>query len=140
MKITKYTTCSLVALGLCAGVVTTTSSFIVSQAMAAPAVSFSSEADMKKLIGTNIKNGAGDTIDEVKSVVVSSTGKISDVIVSVGGLLGVGDREVALSWNDLTVMDEGKKVTSNMTKDQLKALPEYKYKQVNYRGTVFREQ
>lgn len=139
MKITKYTTCSLVALGLCAGVVTTTSGVIVSPAMAAPAVSFSSEADMKKLIGTNIKNGAGDTIGEVKSVVVSSTGKISDVIVSVGGFLGVGDREVALSWNDLTVMDEGRKVTSNMTKDQLKALPEYKYKQASYRGTVFRE-
>jgi hypothetical protein len=92
------------------------------------------------LIGTNIKNGAGDTIGEVKSVVVNSAGKISDVIVSVGGFLGVGDREVALAWNDLTVMDEGKKVTSNMTKDQLKALPEYKYKQATYRGTVFRDQ
>lgn len=139
MKITKYTACSLVALGLCAGIVTSTSGIVISQAMAAPAVSFSNEADMKKLIGTNIKNAAGDTIGEVKSVVVSSTGKISDVIVSVGGFLGVGDREVALSWNDLTVMDEGKKVTSKMTKDQLQALPEYKYKQTSYRGTVFRD-
>jgi sporulation protein YlmC with PRC-barrel domain len=107
--------------------------------MAAPAVSFSNEADMKKLIGTNIKNSAGDTVGEVKSVLVDKSGKIQDVIVSVGGFLGMGDREVALSWNDLTVTDEGKHVTTTMTKDALKALPEYKYKQATYRGTVFRD-
>jgi hypothetical protein len=136
----RNSTVAFVALGLIVGAGTFgTSSMLVSQAMAAPAVSFSSEADMKKLIGTNIKNTAGDTVGEVKSVVVDKSGKIQDVIVSVGGFLGVGDREVALAWNDLTVTDEGKHVTTAMTKDTLKSLPEYKYKQASYRGTVFRD-
>jgi len=113
--------------------------FVAGSALAAGALSYSSEADMKTLIGQNIKNAAGDTVGEVKAVHVDSAGKISNVIVSVGGFLGVGDREVAIKWSDISVTNDGKDVTTAMSKDALKAMPEYKYKQATWRGTVFRD-
>ena len=100
--------------------------FVSSAAFAAGALSYSTEADMKTLIGQNIKNGAGDTVGEVKAVHVDTTGKITNVIVGVGGFLGVSDKEVAIKWTDIAVSNEGKDVTTAISKDALNAMPEYK--------------
>jgi sporulation protein YlmC with PRC-barrel domain len=103
------------------------------KAMPAPAAS----ADTRKLIGRNIQNAQNETIGEIKSIHIGKDGKIEAVMVGVGGFLGVGEREVRLAWSDLTVTNNGEKVTVNMTKDQLKAKPEYKYTDQSYRGQVF---
>lgn len=97
----------------------------------------SATADTRKLIGRNIKNADGDTIGEIKSIYIDKNGKVDSVMVSVGGFLGVGDREVRIAWSDLRITDNGEKVTVNMTKDQLKAKPEYRYKNEAWRGQVF---
>jgi hypothetical protein len=94
-------------------------------------------ADAKKLIGRNVKNADGDTIGEIKSVFISSAGTVDSVMVGVGGFLGVGEREVQLAWKDLQIADNGEKVTVNMTKDQLKAMAPYTYKDTSWRGKVF---
>jgi len=94
-------------------------------------------ADTRKLIGRNIQNAQNETIGEIKSIHVGKDGKIEAVMVGVGGFLGVGEREVRLAWTDLTVTNNGEKVTVNMTKDELKAKPEYKYSDQAYRGQVF---
>ncbi len=95
------------------------------------------QADARKLIGRNIKNANNDTIGEIKSVYLDKDGKVQTVIVGVGGFLGMGEHEVALAWSDLQVSNNGEQVMVNMTKDQLKGLPEYKYRDPKYRGTVF---
>jgi sporulation protein YlmC with PRC-barrel domain len=102
-----------------------------------PAVIPGGQADAKKLIGRNIKNANNDTVGEIKSVFLDKDGKVQTVIVGVGGFLGMGEREVALAWSDLQVSNNGEQVMVNMTKDQLKGLPEYKYTDPKYRGTVF---
>ena len=89
----------------------------------------SATADTRKLIGRNIKNAEGETIGEIKSIYINKDGKVDSVMVGVGGFLGVGDREVRIAWSDLRITDNGEKVTVNMTKDELKAKPEYKYKE-----------
>ena len=97
----------------------------------------SATADTRKLIGRNIKNAEGDTIGEIKSIYLNKDGKVDSVMVGVGGFLGVGDREVRIAWSDLRITVDGEKVTVNMTKDELKAKPEYKYKIETWRGQVF---
>ena len=97
----------------------------------------SATADTRKLIGRNIKNADGETIGEIKSIYINKDGKVDSVMVGVGGFLGVGDREVRIAWSDLKITDNGEKVTVNMTKDELKAKPEYKYKNETWRGQVF---
>jgi len=94
-------------------------------------------ADTRKLIGRNIRNAAGETIGEIKSIYINKDGKVDSVMVSVGGFLGVGDREVRIAWSDLKITDNGEKVMVNMTKDELKAKPEYRYKNEAWRGQVF---
>jgi len=97
----------------------------------------SATADTRKLIGRNIKNAAGETIGEIKSIYINKDGKVDSVMVGVGGFLGVGDREVRIAWSDLRITDNGEKVMVNMTKDELKAKPEYRYKNESWRGQVF---
>ena len=97
----------------------------------------SATADTRKLIGRNIKNAEGETIGEIKSIYLNKDGKVDSVMVSVGGFLGVGDREVRIAWSDLKIADNGEKVTVDMTKEQLKAKPEYRYKNEAWRGQVF---
>ena len=97
----------------------------------------SATADTRKLIGRNIKNADGETIGEIKSIYINKDGKVDSVLASVGGFLGVGDREVRIAWSDLRITDNGEKVTVSMTKDELKAKPEYKYRNETWRGQVF---
>jgi sporulation protein YlmC with PRC-barrel domain len=94
-------------------------------------------ADARKLIGRNVKNPENETIGEIKSVFITPDGNVDSVMVGVGGFLGVGEREVQLAWKDLQIMDNGEKVVVNMSKDQLKAMAPYKYKDESWRGKVF---
>lgn len=94
-------------------------------------------ADANKLIGTNVTNAQNETIGSIKSVYIAPDGKVDSVMVGVGGFLGVGEREVRLAWKDLHIADNGRRVSVDMTKDQLKAMPEYKYSNTGWRGHVF---
>lgn len=96
-------------------------------------------ADTRKLIGRNIQNAQNETIGEIKSVFIGKDGNVDSVMVGVGGFLGLGEREVQLNWSELNVSQNGEKVTVNLTKDQLKAKPEYKYGNTAYRGQVFND-
>jgi sporulation protein YlmC with PRC-barrel domain len=110
----------------------TTTKDTTAKAMPAP-----NAADARKLIGRNVKNTNDETVGEIKSVFISADGKVDSVMVGVGGFLGVGEREVQLSWKDLQVMDNGEKVVVNMSKDELKAMAPYKYKDDSWRGKIF---
>jgi hypothetical protein len=89
----------------------------------APTVS----GDTRKLIGRSVQTAQNDMIGEIRSVYIGPDGKIDGLIVGVGGILGVGEREVRLAWSDLRPSDNGEKVVLNIAKDELKARPEYKY-------------
>ena len=91
----------------------------------------------EKLVHANIRNDRGDKLGEVEGVLLDRNGRTQGVIVDVGGFLGVGERRVVLSWDDLRVADSGNKVTARYTKDQLKTLPEYKYPKDRLRETAF---
>jgi sporulation protein YlmC with PRC-barrel domain len=95
------------------------------------------QAQAQELIGADVKNAQNETIGEVEAVQIDQSGMVSNVIVSVGGFLGIGARDVALSWNDLQVAEGGQSVTTTMTKDQLRNMPEYQYSDSSQKGKVF---
>src|SRR5262245_47726669 len=66
-----------------------------------------SGTDARKLLGSDIRNMHNETIGEIKSIHLDSSGKADAVIASVGGFLGIGDREVMLDWRDLKIDDNG---------------------------------
>jgi len=61
-------------------------------------------------------------------VVMSSDGKITHVILGVGGFVGVGEHPVAIPFDE--IQTTGDKLTiQGYTKDQLKEMPAYEYPQ-----------
>jgi PRC-barrel domain len=96
-----------------------------------------SGADAKKLIGRNVRNLQDETVGEIESVYINADGKVDSVILGVGGFLGMGERQVRVAWKDLRISDNGEKVAINATKDQLKAMAPYTYRDAKLRGQVF---
>lgn len=96
-----------------------------------------SGADAKKLIGRNVKNPQDQTVGEIESVYINADGKVDSVIVGVGGFLGMGERLVRVAWKDLRISDNGEKVVINATKDELKGMAPYTYRDTKQRGQVF---
>ncbi|MGE0744672.1 MAG: PRC-barrel domain-containing protein [Rhodospirillales bacterium] len=95
-----------------------------------------------RLIGASVKNEANETVGDVESVIIGEDGKVRALVVGVGGFLGLGERLVALDWNQIRVNQDGnsvKDVRVSMSKEQAKALPEYKYRETSWRGTAYRD-
>jgi sporulation protein YlmC with PRC-barrel domain len=133
-----------------------------------------------KLEGLDVYNQNDEKIGDISELIVDGSGKIQAVVVGVGGFLGIGERNVALPFDQIKFvnepratatatianpnapatpaapgttanpnnpnapattgttttrpMDTGNRsapdhavLTMNMTKDQLKAAPEFKY-------------
>lgn len=83
------------------------------------------EMNLAALIGTDVKDPAGQTIGEIDNVVLDRDGRVESVIVTVGGFMGLGGRDVELRWADLKSIDAGNEVKVDMTAMQLRQRPEY---------------
>ena len=81
------------------------------------------------LIGATVRNDNREAVGKVEDVYVDNSGAIKTVVVSVGGFLGVGSKDVAVKWSDLKFSRDDKSIVlmTSWTKDLLKAMPDYKY-------------
>jgi sporulation protein YlmC with PRC-barrel domain len=68
-------------------------------------------------------------IGEVMDVLVGKDGQVQAAIVGVGGFLGAGEKDVAVSFNAIKQTKKNDKVylTMDTTKDALKKAPGFKY-------------
>jgi len=80
-----------------------------------------------KINGSNVINNANETVGKVDDLIVSpEDNKTAYVVLSVGGFLGMGDRLVAMPFDNLK-MSNNRLSLPGATKDGLKAMPEFKY-------------
>jgi sporulation protein YlmC with PRC-barrel domain len=77
----------------------------------------------------NVYDPSNNKIGEIEDVLVDKTGKISAVIISVGGFLGIDSKDVAAPFSSVhaTMKDNKWWLTMNTDKDALKSAPGYKY-------------
>jgi uncharacterized protein YrrD len=101
----------------------------------APAVEstgdFNKSGDMagSALIGAKVHDTTKkETVGSIQDIYLDESGKVKVVIVSVGGFLGVGAKDVAVKWEDIKFGKDGRSLalTTDLTKDALKAMPDYK--------------
>ena len=88
----------------------------------------SGDVSAKALLNESVKNAADETIGDINDVLIGDNGKISAVIVGVGGFLGMGEKDVALPYDQLVfAKDAGDDlvVTTSATKESLETAPEY---------------
>ena len=116
----------------------------------APTVQQSGQWRGSKLVGLDVYNAANEKIGDITELVTDKNGKIAIVVIGVGGFLGMGQHDVGLAWEQVRFESQprtGSTSTTgastaasaniprdypdhavvNMTKDQLKGLPAFKY-------------
>jgi len=77
----------------------------------------------------NVYDPSDNKIGEIADVLIDKDGKIEVFMVSVGGFLGVGEKDVAVPFSAVHGIQKNGKwyLTMNATKDALKNASGYKY-------------
>jgi hypothetical protein len=81
------------------------------------------------VLGRDVRSAANEDMGHIVDVIVDRAGTARAAIIDFGGFLGVGSRKIAVDWNALRfgrVADTSDAITLELTKDQVKAAPEYK--------------
>ena len=82
------------------------------------------------LIGSTVYDVDDNSVGNVDDLIMDSDGAITDVVIDFGGFLGIGSSQVALGFDELTVLsnDRGSsvRVYVDATRDQIQSLPEYR--------------
>lgn len=77
--------------------------------------------------GKRIYSKAGDDIGEVNDVILSADGKVSAVILGVGGFLGMGEKDVLVAMRSIDMQRDGDtlKLVVDATKEILTSAPTF---------------
>ena len=125
-----------------------------------------------KLMGLDVYNEANEKLGDVNELILDKNGKVAAVVIGVGGFLGMGEHDIAVSMDKLKFMEEPVRTSSTApattretttketttgaattttttartadandwtpdhavmsgTKEQLKAMPQFKYSDYN---------
>jgi sporulation protein YlmC with PRC-barrel domain len=77
-----------------------------------------------KIIGTDVKNTRGDSLGDIKDLVLDPlSGNIVYAVVSYGGVLGMGSKLFAIPWSVLRWSRDKDYYVLDMDKDTLKKAP-----------------
>ncbi|WP_438749898.1 PRC-barrel domain-containing protein [Pararhizobium sp. O133] len=83
-------------------------------------------------IGQSVYNASDESIGEINDVIFTKDGSVEAAVIGVGGFLGIGEKNVAVPLDTITVADvpnsDELKLTTQETADTLKAAPEFKTK------------
>jgi PRC-barrel domain len=82
----------------------------------------------ERLIGAKVTNKDGQTIGTISDLIIGSGDKIDGVILSVGGVLGVGDKKIGVRLSALKLARADSKLPvslPNASKEILDAVPAY---------------
>jgi sporulation protein YlmC with PRC-barrel domain len=77
----------------------------------------------------DVYDQSNSKIGKIDDVLVGQNGQVSALIVGVGGILGAGEKDVAVDFGAVkqTMKDNKVYLTMNTTKDALKSAPGFKY-------------
>jgi sporulation protein YlmC with PRC-barrel domain len=117
-----------------------------------------------KLMGLDVYNESNEKLGDVNEIILDKSGKVAAVVIGVGGFLGMGEHDIAVSMDKLKFVEEPARTSTTTTKEtttgaatatapanpttasndwapdhavmsgtkeQLKALPQFKYSDYN---------
>ena len=80
----------------------------------------------EKLIGMDVYDTNGDKVGTVKDILFDKDGKATGMVLSVGGVLGVGAKQVGLQWSEIDIQPDAEVAKVQYNKEQLEAAPDFK--------------
>jgi hypothetical protein len=84
--------------------------------------------DVQAVLGKDVRSSTDEDMGRLVDVVVDHDGQPRAAVIDFGGFLGVGSRKIAVDWGALNFSHAVAKgvITLELTRDQLKAAPEFK--------------
>ena len=80
------------------------------------------------VLGIEVRTSAEQNVGRIVDLLASRSGQVEAAVIEFGGFLGMGSRKIAIEWSALRLETQGKQTVAilDMTRDQLRAAPEYK--------------
>jgi sporulation protein YlmC with PRC-barrel domain len=82
-----------------------------------------------RLLGRELQNPQGEPIGQVEDLIITTNDNVVQVIVSVGGFLGVGEKLVAISYEGLHIDPQKGIIVYDATQQELLEQPEFHYQE-----------
>lgn len=84
------------------------------------------------LIGATILNTKGEKIATVKDIIVNKQGRAALVVVSDGGLLGIGNKVAAFDYNKVITENPDGKVVMSLSENMVDHAADFSYDQADF--------
>lgn len=80
-----------------------------------------------QLVGLPVYDSANEKIGAISNLVIDQSGTIQAVVVGVGGFLGVGTKDIAVSLNKMTIIREsgGEKAIAGLSRPEIELAPSF---------------
>lgn len=82
------------------------------------------------LTDAELKTTGDEEVGSVKDVIIDQDGQVVAVVVSVGGFLGMGEKDVAIGWDQIQKADspdsDEQTLRVDLSRESLRSAPEYK--------------
>ena len=79
--------------------------------------------------GTTITSADGEGIGDINDLILDGeTGQIEAAIVGVGGFLGIGEKQIAVAWDELQIDYDANEISADLTREEAEAAPEYVFR------------
>jgi hypothetical protein len=78
-----------------------------------------------EVIGASVHNQEGEPIGKIDGLLFDENDRIIAGIVSVGGFLGIGAKNVAVNWDEFQFQPENEVVIASLSREQLEAAPTF---------------
>ena len=78
----------------------------------------------EEIVGKAVVSQQGEEIGDIQEVVMDPNSQQQLAVIDVGGFLGVGEKSVAVAFDQLQLSEDGR-VRSDLTRETLQSQPEY---------------
>jgi sporulation protein YlmC with PRC-barrel domain len=79
-----------------------------------------------RLIGMDVKNSQGQALGEVEELIFDlQNATLKSVVISAGGVLGIGAKRVAVPWNQVKPATDEQALIVGMTQEELQQAPSW---------------
>ena len=80
---------------------------------------------VERLLGMDVLGAQGEPIGTVRDLTLDRKGAVKSVIISSGGLLGLGDKVVAVPWDSAEMQLNDGVLQTGLTEERIKAAPAF---------------
>lgn len=90
----------------------------------------SNELRVDWITGTTVRSLQDETIGNIGDLIIDQeTNEITAAILSVGGFLGIGAKQIAVRFDELQIDFDAREIQLDMTREQADAAPEYVFRE-----------